>query len=86
MRLATFLLLVMSGAAGTGCSICSSPLDGVYEAEGGRWVREDPCCGRVGSAFAEAGYQAGPYEGEGWQDGAWDEMAPLDWEGEAPAE
>ena len=41
-----------------GCALCCSPDDGNYGAYGGRWQRHDMSSGRVGSAFAEAGYDS----------------------------
>ena len=41
-----------------GCALCCSPDDCNYGAYGGRWQRHDMLSGRVGSAFAEAGYDS----------------------------
>ena len=41
-----------------GCALCCSPDDCNYGAYGGRWQRHDMSSGRVGSAFAEAGYDS----------------------------
>ena len=41
-----------------GCALCCSPYDYNYGAYGGRWQRQDMSSGRVGSAFAEAGYDS----------------------------
>jgi hypothetical protein len=41
-----------------GCVMCCSPDDWNYGAYGGRWQRHDMSSGRVGSAFAEAGYDS----------------------------
>jgi hypothetical protein len=38
-----------------GCAMCGSQDDYTYAAFGGRWQRDDPINGRVGSAFAPAG-------------------------------
>jgi hypothetical protein len=38
-----------------GCAMCGSQDDYTYAAFGGRWQRDDPFNGRVGSAFAPAG-------------------------------
>ena len=38
-----------------GCAMCSSQDDYTYAAFGGRWQRDDPFIGRVGSVFAPAG-------------------------------
>ena len=50
------LLAVVSTSLG--CAMCCSPDDPNYAAYGGRWQRHDMAYGRVGSAFAEAGYDA----------------------------
>jgi hypothetical protein len=42
-------------AVTTGCAMCGSPFDYSYSAHGGRWQRDDPDCGRVGSLFDPAG-------------------------------
>lgn len=44
------LLLLSSG-----CAMCCAPYDYDYPFQGGRWVRNNPSSGRVGSAFDEAG-------------------------------
>ena len=41
-----------------GCALCCSPDDYNYGAYGGRWQRHDLSGGRVGSAFAEAGFDS----------------------------
>jgi hypothetical protein len=46
-------------AATTGCAMCGSPFDYSYSAYGGRWQRDDPDCGRVGSLFDPAGSEPG---------------------------
>ena len=56
--LACSLIAVL--AATTGCAMCGSPFDYTYSAHGGRWERDDPVEGRVGSAFAPAGAKADP--------------------------
>jgi hypothetical protein len=38
-----------------GCSICCAPYDCNYPYTGGRWVRDNPAYGRVGSAFEPVG-------------------------------
>ena len=38
-----------------GCAMCASPEDYTYAAYGGRWQRDDPVTGRVGSAFLPGG-------------------------------
>ncbi|MBC8353955.1 MAG: hypothetical protein H8E66_18315 [Planctomycetes bacterium] len=50
------LLTLVSSSLG--CAMCCSPDDCNYGAYGGRWQRHDMSCGRVGSAFAEAGYDS----------------------------
>ena len=50
------LLALLS--ASLGCAMCCSPDDPNYGAYGGRWQRHDMSYGRVGSAFAEAGYDS----------------------------
>jgi hypothetical protein len=42
-------------ATTAGCAMCGSPFDYSYSAYGGRWQRDDPDCGRVGSLFDPAG-------------------------------
>jgi hypothetical protein len=39
----------------TGCAMCNSEHDYTYGAYGGRWQRDDPVHGRVGSAFSPLG-------------------------------
>ena len=39
----------------SGCAMCCAPYDYDYPFQGGRWVRNNPSSGRVGSAFDEAG-------------------------------
>jgi hypothetical protein len=41
----------------SGCAMCCAPFDYDYGYTGGAWVRDNPSCGRVGSAFEPAGYQ-----------------------------
>jgi hypothetical protein len=41
----------------SGCATCCAPYDDYYPAVGGRWVRDNPAQGRVGSAFAPAGHR-----------------------------
>lgn len=50
-------LLSLVGSS-LGCAVCCSPDDFNYGAYGGRWQRHDMENGRVGSAFAEAGYDS----------------------------
>ena len=42
----------------SGCAMCCAPYDYDYGYTGGAWVRDNPSCGRVGSAFDPAGYKA----------------------------
>jgi hypothetical protein len=52
------LLIVMAGlSCASGCATCCAPYDDYYPAVGGRWVRDNPAHGRVGSAFAPAGHR-----------------------------
>jgi len=39
----------------SGCAMCCAPYDYDYISTAGRWVRNNPTSGRVGSAFDEAG-------------------------------
>ena len=53
-------LLAMSSLLGlallvSGCAMCCAPYDCDYPYVGGRWVRNNPSSGRVGSVFDEAG-------------------------------
>jgi hypothetical protein len=41
----------------SGCAICCAPYDYHYPTVGGRWVRDNPTHGRVGSAFEPAGHR-----------------------------
>src|SRR5262245_22181555 len=43
----------------SGCAMCCAPFDYDYQNVTGRWVRNNPSGGRVGSAFDEAGAPAG---------------------------
>lgn len=52
------LALLSLVTASLGCAVCCGPDDPNYAAYGGRWQRHDLSYGRVGSAFAEAGYDA----------------------------
>ena len=52
------LAAVMAALLGSsGCAMCCAPYDDHYPYAGGRWVRDNPASGRVGSAFAPAGYR-----------------------------
>jgi hypothetical protein len=50
-------LSVVSGllALASGCAMCCAPFDYDYPSTTGRWVRNNPTSGRVGSVFDEAG-------------------------------
>ena len=39
----------------SGCAMCCAPFDFDYQSVTGRWARQNPSGGRVGSAFDEAG-------------------------------
>ena len=54
-RLLALSLVVGSLALAGGCAMCCAPFDYNYPATTGRWVRNNPTSGRVGSAFDEAG-------------------------------
>ncbi len=41
----------------SGCATCCAPFDDYYPVVGGRWVRDNPTCGRVGSALEPAGHK-----------------------------
>ncbi|MDX1945194.1 MAG: hypothetical protein SFU86_07295 [Pirellulaceae bacterium] len=49
------LALLLPILASSGCAICCAPYDYHYPYVGGRWVRDNPTCGRVGSVFEPAG-------------------------------
>ena len=50
--------LLSAVSCSLGCALCCSPDDYNYGTYGGRWQRHDMSTGRVGSAFAEAGYDS----------------------------
>lgn len=52
--LSTSLMCLVVGLS-TGCAMCSNEHDYDYGFFGGSWQRNDPCQGRVGSAFYPAG-------------------------------
>jgi hypothetical protein len=55
-RLLTVVLLSGLAAASSGCAMCCAPFDYDYpQVAGGRWVRNNPSSGRVGSAYGDAG-------------------------------
>jgi hypothetical protein len=51
------LSLALGVMISSGCAMCCAPYDCNYPYIGGRWVRDNPCDGRVGSAFAPAGHR-----------------------------
>ena len=51
MLMPLFASLLLAG----GCAMCCAPYDCDYPYVGGRWVRNNPSSGRVGSLFDEAG-------------------------------
>jgi hypothetical protein len=51
------LAVVAIGSWSGGCATCCAPFDDYYPMVGGRWVRDNPTCGRVGSAFEPAGHK-----------------------------
>ena len=57
LRLLGLLSLVGSISLASGCAMCCHPFDCHYQYQGGRWVRDIPDRGRVGSAFDEAGHR-----------------------------
>ena len=48
-------MLMLAGS--TGCAMCDNSHDASYTALGGKWQRDTPHSGRVGSAFDPAGMQ-----------------------------
>jgi hypothetical protein len=65
-RIALALLLFGSLCA-TGCTMCQDCFDSAYPLYGGKAIRTDRSCGRVGSRFAPAGPDVGelsPYKRE----------------------
>lgn len=48
-------ILVLAGTSG--CAMCDNVEDGTYAAFGGKWQRDNPTSGRVGSVFDPAGMQ-----------------------------
>ena len=51
-----------------GCTTCCTPYDYDYPAYGGRWQRNDPTSGRVGSVFSNVSSQVVDEEDVGKQD------------------
>jgi hypothetical protein len=49
------VILALPLLQASGCAICCAPYDCNYQYCGGRWVRNVPDSGRVGSAFEPAG-------------------------------
>ena len=56
-RKLSLLVVVASAWWSSGCATCCAPFDEYYPAVGGRWVRDNPTCGRVGSAYQPAGHK-----------------------------
>jgi hypothetical protein len=54
-RLIGFSVLAIVAGLSSGCATCCAPFDYHYIAQTGRWVRNNPTTGRVGSAFDNAG-------------------------------
>src|SRR5438270_5736322 len=56
-----FALSLLTSLLGlsSGCAICCAPFDYDYPVMSGRWTRNNPSSGRVGSAFDEAGSPTG---------------------------
>lgn len=57
LRLFGLLSLSAFVVLASGCAMCCHPYDGHYLYQGGRWVRDNPTEGRVGSAFYNAGHR-----------------------------
>ena len=55
-RTLAFFAVIAGISLASGCSMCCTPHDPSYLYQGGKWVRDNPCSGRVGSAFDPAGY------------------------------
>jgi hypothetical protein len=53
----SLLAVVVFASWSSGCAMCCAPYDDYYPAVGGRWVRDNPTCGRVGSAFEPVGHK-----------------------------
>lgn len=71
------LLMLTAGLlCSSGCAMCCAPFDDNYLYSGGRWVRDNPTQGRVGSAFDPAGHRV-----EGAESATPDPVAP---DGEEP--
>ena len=54
-RLWALSLVACTLGFSSGCAMCCAPFDYDYQSVTGRWVRNNPSSGRVGSAFDEAG-------------------------------
>jgi hypothetical protein len=63
------IALTAAVLASSGCAMCCAPYDDNYPYYGGRWVRDNPTHGRVGSAFEPAGHRV--------EDGAATEPTPA---------
>lgn len=55
MRSLILLLVALSAACATGCSMCSRGFLDDYATVGGKWQRADQTHGRVGSIFSDPG-------------------------------
>ena len=59
-----FLFLALAAPLLGGCAVCASVDDYNYAAHGGRWQRDDPSHGRVGSLFTPVGHDVQGGEAE----------------------
>lgn len=57
MRSKQYVGIILMLAGLTGCAMCDNSHDSSYTAVGGKWQRDNPYSGRVGSAFDPAGMQ-----------------------------
>ena len=57
LRLFGLFSLTAFVSLASGCAMCCHPFDCDYLYQGGRWVRDIPNEGRVGSAFYNAGHR-----------------------------
>jgi len=53
----SLLAVVVFASWSSGCAMCCAPYDDYYPGVGGRWVRDNPTSGRVGSAFEPVGHK-----------------------------
>jgi len=58
-RLWALSLIACVMGLSSGCAMCCAPFDYAYQNVTGRWARNNPSSGRVGSVFDEAGSPAG---------------------------